>query len=184
MRKIEFGQAYSKDLLKRIQGNLFCIFRVLFHFLWILEVYTNFWNFKMKNKIRENEWRMNSVRAALGPRPQPTGSAQPAAMQPGRPTARRGAARVSGGHRARPGQGGVTGRSSRVVLEWYSWRGELKGDLGIAPGKEIRATVHPSGRSTSRRWHSAQWWHSSAVSDFGGSGVLVRWASELLHGLL
>jgi hypothetical protein len=89
---------------------------------------------------------MNSAGAAFGPRPQPAGSAQPAATRHGRPTARRGVAREWAAVSA-------ASRSLSVVSERHGWWGKLKGASSIAPSKEIGAAAHPSGRSMLRWRH-------------------------------
>jgi hypothetical protein len=102
----------------------------------------------MKNKMGENKLWMNSVWAAFGPRAQPVGSAQLAATQPDRATARRGMAQRARGRRSpRPawpgwhGQQELTGgsRVARLV-------GEVDRASSVAPGKEIDMAAHHSGR--------------------------------------
>jgi hypothetical protein len=80
------------------------------------------------------------VWAAFGPRPQPVGSAQPAATHPGQPTARRSAARAWPGRRGRQELTGGP-RAARLARRASS----------VVPGKEMGVVAHPSGRSMSRR---------------------------------
>jgi hypothetical protein len=94
MHNLEFGQAYCKDLLKRIQ-NLFHIFLSFISFSMHFRILNKFLlekeNRKKTGIPRNNPW------AAFGPRSQPAGLAQQP-RQPGWPTWC--GARALGGHHA------------------------------------------------------------------------------------
>jgi hypothetical protein len=58
-----------------IQYDNMHIFQVLFYFLWIFEVYTDFWKFNRKRKLKKGKKCLNSRGPLFSPRPHGAGPA-------------------------------------------------------------------------------------------------------------
>jgi hypothetical protein len=68
MHKIEFGLAYWTGLLTRISRKFYFVFLWhLFYFLHILDIYTNFWKYKQKWKIKKQSSHSVVLASDRGP---------------------------------------------------------------------------------------------------------------------
>jgi hypothetical protein len=68
MHKIEFGLAYWTGLLTRISRKFYFVFLWhLFYFLRILDIYTNFWKYKQKWKIKKQSSHSVVLASDRGP---------------------------------------------------------------------------------------------------------------------